>query len=184
MKTQNMRRSPRQSRPRIAHPGERPHGGPRVAVRAPATGPTRCERCGAVYHRRVWRTPDPRQPLPLAGVRWSVCPACRQVADTEYFGRLRVTEPLTAGGETEVRRRVRSVETRARHTQPERRVVNLGVDTGALEVLTTSQKLAHRIARELIKAFGGRARYAWSDQDGSLEVTWTPPAALCRERMT
>ena len=32
----------------------------------------------------------------------------------------------------------------------------------ALEVLTTSQKLAHRIATELRKAFGGRTTYAWS----------------------
>jgi hypothetical protein len=39
-------------------------------------------------------------------------------------------------------------------------------------VLTTSQKLAHRIARELQKAFGGRARYTWSDQDGALTAIW------------
>jgi hypothetical protein len=40
-----------------------------------------------------------------------------------------------------------------------------------LEVLTTSQKLAHRIVHELRKAFRGRARYAWS-ADGSLLATW------------
>lgn len=40
-----------------------------------------------------------------------------------------------------------------------------------LEVLTTSQKLAHRIAREVEKAFGGRAHFSWSDDDGSLLAT-------------
>jgi hypothetical protein len=44
-----------------------------------------------------------------------------------------------------------------------------------LEILTTSQKLAHRIARELEKAFGGRARFTWSDREGSLDATWKPP---------
>jgi len=37
--------------------------------------------------------------------------------------------------------------------------------------LTTSQKLAHRIVRELKKAFRGRASYDWSD-DGSLFAVW------------
>ena len=36
------------------------------------------------------------------------------------------------------------------------------------EVLTTSQKLAHRIAREVAKAFGGKPRFSWDDEDGSL----------------
>ena len=35
-------------------------------------------------------------------------------------------------------------------------------------ILTTSQKLAYRIAREVEKAFGGRAHFSWSDDDGSL----------------
>ena len=42
-----------------------------------------------------------------------------------------------------------------------------------LEVLTTSQKLAHRIARELKKAFGGRTSYVWSD-DRTLLASWQP----------
>ena len=41
-----------------------------------------------------------------------------------------------------------------------------------LEVLTTSQKLAHRIVHELRKAFRGRAYYIWSADDGSLLATW------------
>jgi hypothetical protein len=39
-------------------------------------------------------------------------------------------------------------------------------------VLTTSQKLAHRIVRELNKAFHGHAKYSWSDNDGSLYARW------------
>jgi hypothetical protein len=40
-----------------------------------------------------------------------------------------------------------------------------------LDVLTTSQKLAHRIVRELKKLFRGRTTYRWSD-DGSLFAVW------------
>jgi hypothetical protein len=58
--------------------------------------------------------------------------------------------------------------------QPERRIVSIDTiesDGKALEVLTTSQKLAHRIAHELKKLFGGRTSYNWSD-DGTLYATW------------
>jgi hypothetical protein len=71
----------------------------------------------------------------------------------------------------EVRRRVANVETRALHTQPLRRLVSIGRRGGALELTTTSQKLAHRLVHELQKAFGGRASYAWSDREGRLTAT-------------
>jgi hypothetical protein len=60
------------------------------------------------------------------------------------------------------------VERRAQLTQPERQVVGIRWNGKTLEVLTTSQKLAHRIAREVEKAFGGEARFSWADDDGTL----------------
>jgi hypothetical protein len=45
-----------------------------------------------------------------------------------------------------------------------------------LEVLTTSQKLAHRIVHELKKAFGGRTSYVWAD-DRTLLASWQPREA-------
>ena len=68
--------------------------------------------------------------------------------------------------------RIENVARRAAASQPERKLVSLTWNDPALEVLTTSQKLAHRIVTELRKAFGGRASYAWSDRDGSLFATW------------
>ena len=67
--------------------------------------------------------------------------------------------------------RARNVAARAAYTQPERRILSFRTRTG-LEVPTTSQKLAHRIARELEKAFHGRASLSWSDRDGRLTATW------------
>jgi len=65
----------------------------------------------------------------------------------------------------------RNVAARARFTQPQRRLVSTERSGQVLEVLTTSQKLAHRIVHELRKAFRGRARYSWSGADGSLLAT-------------
>jgi len=72
-----------------------------------------------------------------------------------------------------IRRRIENVGARAAATQPERRVVSVEWVGGDLEVLTTSQKLAHRLVHELKKVLGGKATYEWSD-DGSLFATWKP----------
>lgn len=137
--------------------------------------PAACERCLAVYTLKTWRPAGVQRRVP-AGVQWTLCPACAQVEDQEYFGRVRVVEPLAGEREDEVRRRIYNVERRARATQPERRMVLIGRSAGVLEVLTTSQKLAHRIAKELEKAFGGRAHYVWTEPDGVLDATWDPAA--------
>lgn len=154
----------------------RQDGQPPVAARTSGLHePARCERCDARYENRTWRVPAVRRkPADLASVNWTLCPACKQIEDQEYFGRVLVTRPLTPEREIEVRRRIWNVERRARYTQAEHRMVQLEHRRSGLEVLTTSQKLAHRIARELEKAFGGQAHYEWSERGGELEATWDP----------
>lgn len=134
---------------------------------------TVCERCGAVFSRRAWRR---NQRVTLAffdRAHWGVCPACEQVNQGEYFGRVLIRGTYAAANVAALRERIHNIDERARFTQPERRVLTVEPVGGAvLEVLTTSQKLAHRIVRELKKVFRGRASYHWSDRDGSLAATW------------
>jgi hypothetical protein len=73
--------------------------------------------------------------------------------------------------EEAIRRRLANVAARAARTQPERRISTIDRHDDMLEVITTSQKLAHRMVHELRKLFRGRATYAWSD-DGTLLATW------------
>jgi NMD protein affecting ribosome stability and mRNA decay len=135
--------------------------------------PSACERCGAVFRRRVWRRGEATSHAVLARARWTVCPACNQRGAETYMGRVRAVGEAVRAHEDVIRRRVENVGARAAAAQPERRIVSTAWDGAALEVLTTSQKLAHRIVHELKKLLGGKATYAWSD-DGSLFATWTP----------
>lgn len=149
---------------RKLHPAERRTG--RVGE------PTLCERCGAVLVRRTWRRGTELKPshTVLAAASWTTCPACVQVANEEYMGRVNIDGDIVRSDAAALRRRIANVAARAEHTQVERRVVSVErTADGKLVVLTTSQKLAHRIVHELKKAFGGRATYRWSD-DGSLEA--------------
>ena len=101
-----------------------------------------------------------------------VCPACRQVVSGQSFGRVILEGAYVENHAAELLRRIRNVAARAGFTQPERRLMAAVVRGSTVEVLTTSQKLAHRIARELEKAFRGVAWYHWSDGDGRLLAIW------------
>jgi NMD protein affecting ribosome stability and mRNA decay len=156
------------------HRGDADRGRAASARRGPRlVEPTMCERCGAVFLHKTWRRGRRRLAFtPPVGVRWAVCPACRQIADGEGYGRVLLRGEGVPLVEEAVRLRVAHVADRAAYTQPERRLVSLERRGDAYDLLTTSQKLAHRIARELQKAFGGRVRYAWDERDGSLVAQW------------
>lgn len=133
--------------------------------------PAVCEGCGAVWSRRTWRRGRPMTHVFLQSATWRTCPACRQATRQEYVGRVLVRGAYVAANEDTIRRRIANVATRAGKQQTQRRLVSVERADSGLEILTTSQKLAHRIAHELKKAFRGRVQYAWSD-DGSLFATW------------
>jgi hypothetical protein len=157
----------------LSRKGTRSDRKPAVAAKArPLREPAGCERCGAVFVRQTWRRDRRITHALLARVSWTVCPACTQAARGEYFGRVLIRGAYAAANEAAIRQRIANVAARARFTQPQRRVVSADRDGNVIEVLTTSQKLAHRIVHELQKAFRGRVSYAWSDQDGSLFATW------------
>jgi hypothetical protein len=133
--------------------------------------PSVCEQCGATYRRRVWRRPAAPSAALLARARWTRCPACVQTSRAEYLGRVLLRGPYLAAHEKTIRARIHNVVARASARQPERRLVSVETRDDTVEVLTTSQKLAHRIAHEVKKAFGGRTSYAWAD-DGVLTARW------------
>jgi len=148
---------------RKAAPAERRSGRPGE--------PAVCERCGAIFLGRAWRRGHPMTAKLLDRAVWTECPACKQVSGGEYWGRVVIRGAFAAANAAAIRRRIQNVETHAQVTQPQRRLVSIARNADQLEVLTTSQKLAHRIVCELKKAFRGRGRYRWSD-DGSLFAVW------------
>jgi len=137
--------------------------------------PTVCARCGAVFLHKTWRHDHKLTDDLLERRQWGFCPACDQVSRQEGQGRLIIRGSGLAKNRALIRSRIENVAVHAMATQPERRIVSIDTidskDEEALEVLTTSQKLTHRIAHELKKLFGGRTSYNWSD-DGTLFATW------------
>jgi NMD3 family protein len=155
------------------HKGVRGENPPPVTVHlSTPADPTYCTGCSAVYSRKVWRWAEgPFDPRLEIAAR-ALCPACRQVRDGSYFGLVTLMGEFNAEEEKHLMARIRAVAHRAGYTQPERRIVSIRRLEPGLEIRTTSEKLAHRIARELQKAFGGEATYRWSEHEGALRAVW------------
>jgi hypothetical protein len=149
--------------------GARSDMSPPVTRKATFADPSVCDRCGAVYSNRTWRR-GRSLPAELSSAKaWVVCPGCAQAeSKDEYYGRVLVEVPESDTLRHEIAARIKNVEGRAKSNQPERQIVSTTWEGNQLEVLTTSQKLAHRIVHEIAKAFGGKPRFQWSDQDGTL----------------
>jgi hypothetical protein len=133
-------------------------------------------RCGAVFLRKTWRHDHKLTDEMIERRQWGFCPACVQVSRLEAQGRLIIRGAGVADNLEVIRSRVENAARYGTKTQPERRIVSVEPiavkkNRAGLEVLTTSQKLTHRIAHELKKVFGGRTSFNWSD-DGTLFATW------------
>ena len=157
----------------LARAGSVSDHSPAVARKGPTIpDQTVCEGCGSVFARKTWRRSARRRQVAAAhgGVR-GTCPACRHCRRPCL--RARPARGLVRGG---ARGRIDAAH-------PQRRgpgrvhaagapLVDVVTRGSTLEVSTTSQKLAHRLARELAKAFHGTVAYHWSDRDGRLLAVW------------
>ena len=143
---------------------------PPVARKQTFSDPSICDRCGAVYTGKTWRSGRRLTGEFMDKAKWVTCPGCTQAASGEYHGRVLI-EASEGTDRDAIIARITNVERRALVTQPERRIVATNWSGKTLEVLTTSQKLAHRIACEVEKAFGGVVHFSWSDDDGTLLST-------------
>lgn len=153
--------------------GTRPSKESPVVAKGPTyADPSACQYCGAFFTKKTWRRDHRITHALLTTAEWAKCPACRQKRSGTAYGRIAIRGAFEGAAATALRRRIVNVGRRAEHTQPEHRVISVQRADQGLEVLTTSQNLAHRIVHELKKAFGGRASYRWSAADGYLEATW------------
>ena len=154
---------------RVDHEAGRHRG-----VRAPR-GPAVCPACRSAYLNRRWvGGKDPRAILARQqpGVRALLCAACRMTADGEWRGELRLAGTFLAQHRAEVERLIRNEAKRAAEDNPLARIVRQDWSAGRLTVLTTTEHLAKRLGRGLVKAYDGKARYRFGHENKTAYVTW------------
>lgn len=133
-----------------------------------------CKVCGVVWHSKHWSLPN--ETLTTASNDKAVqttCPACRKTADRFPQGFVTIKGAFTVEHKDEILNLLRNKEARALHINPLERIMEIKERGGAIEVSTTTDKLAQRIGRMLHKAYGGEIEYKWGSDDKLARVYWT-----------
>lgn len=147
-------------------------------------GPAICKKCLAVYAEKRWRFDDAESRKLAASSRTHklICPACQKIRDDYPEGILTVRWSALKDHEAEIRGRIDNVEARTLSINPLARVMKIIGRQHDLEVHTTTDRLAQRLGRELVRAFRGRVTYRWAHRDMLVRVAWTGPERAARKR--
>jgi NMD protein affecting ribosome stability and mRNA decay len=133
-----------------------------------------CHGCHAISAGRRWYQDEAvyAKLLKAGTVKEVFCPACEKIRDGYPSGQVTLKGPFLAEHQDEILRIITNEEKRARGLNPLHRIMSLREENGQLEIMTTDEKLAQRIGRELRKACGGTVAYGWSHDNKFLRVQW------------
>jgi NMD protein affecting ribosome stability and mRNA decay len=136
-----------------------------------------CPECHAISRKKRWHLNEAEYAsLARTGAVLRRCPACRKIADGFPSGVVTLRGGFLRTHRDEILAIVRNEERRARDTNPLERIMAIRERDGSVEVLTTDEKLAQRIGREIRKAYHGTASYKWSEDASLLRVDWSRDA--------
>lgn len=137
-------------------------------------GVAMCKICTAVYHKKRWSL-DQGLSQGIVGGRTKIviCPACRKIRDRFAGGSVTLAGDFFIKHREEILHRIRHEEGRAKAVNPLERIITVKDVNGYMEILTTNERLAQRIGRELERAFKGTVRYRWSHDDKQVRVWWS-----------
>jgi NMD protein affecting ribosome stability and mRNA decay len=136
-----------------------------------------CPDCHAISRKKRWYL-DEAEYLSLArtGAVLRRCPACRKIADGFPSGVVTLRGKFLQTHRDEILTIVRNEERRARGTNPLERIMAIREMDGSVEILTTDEKLAQRVGREIRKAYQGTVSYKWSEDANFVRVNWSREA--------
>ena len=132
-----------------------------------------CPDCHAINRKKRWYVDEAEYGvLARSGAALRRCPACRKIADGFPSGVVTLRGRFLRAHREEILKVARNEERRACGMNPLERIMGLREGDDGVEILTTDEKLAQRIGREIGKAFRGTVGYKWSEDANLLRVTW------------
>ena len=168
------------------------------AMQEAPKGLLECPDCHAVYYRKRWRLPPwsstknafqkikdttksgkaflTPQPYP--------CPACRKIRDGYAEGFVYIYWPNWLIHKANVLNLIHHEEKLASGINPLERIIGIRTRSDGADIETTTEHMAQRLGRHLVKAFKGHVQYKWSRQDKLARVYWQGPKDKTKRRNT
>lgn len=165
------------------------HVGDPYASHYPKTGFAICPECQSVYFHKRWTLPQPTEGTiipqsprasrkagkPLMMPEFFLCPACQKIRDGYPEGYVSIQWPNWLTHKAEIMGLIHNEEKRASHVNPLERIMAIHTRSGGVDIETTTEQMAQRIGRDLVRAFHGKVQYKWSHKDKLARVQWTGP---------
>lgn len=129
--------------------------------------PTYCPDCGAVFHAGRWQwLAKPKD------AHQATCPACHRTRDHFPAGFVTLSGDFIAAHEQEIMHLVRHHETREKAEHPMQRIMDIGIEKGAIQVTTTDIHLARGIGDAVHHAYQGDLKFHYNPEQNLLRVNW------------
>lgn len=137
-----------------------------------------CSKCRSIYHNKRWVEDKELYSLlmkDLEKVVFTVCPACRKI-ETKYMeGVVELKGNFLFEHKDEIITLIRNTIEKADYIDPLEKIENINIDEKhkTIEIITTDDKLAQRIGKNIEKAYKGSVKYSFSKEDRMTRVYWT-----------
>lgn len=133
-----------------------------------------CSECHAVYSGQRWYLKSQVDPDKLRNqsVHFTICPACRKIRDRSPGGIVHLSGDFLKEHKEDILNLIHNENERAMTINPLERVMDIVANDGALDVLTTNEKLAQRIGKAIHRACDGTVDYKWSEDNKLVRVNW------------
>jgi hypothetical protein len=114
----------------------------------------------------------------IAAPVYTVCPACRQAAEGQFGGEVRISGSFFIQHRAEIAQLLKREAERAADDNPLAVILQWRQSApGELVVQTTTEHLAKRLGQALHKAYRGTVHYEFSHENKFAHVTWMREAA-------
>jgi len=133
-----------------------------------------CTKCGVINRQKRWFM----DPLELAKLKEDpsvgtiVCPACQKMQDKVPGGFLTLSGTYLRKHETLILELIKNTEQKSRNKNPLGRIMEITQEGDVLTLLTTLDKLAEKLGKEIYKAHSGELNHQWSHGENSVRVNW------------
>ena len=137
-----------------------------------------CKKCGAVYHSKRWTLgTKPIESLTGKKALTVLCPACQKIRDNFAGGYITIRGDFLKEHRDEILNLIRNKELVAMRYNPLDRIIEIKAGPGAIDVTTTTEKLAQRIGQMMKKSYGGTVAYKWSGDVKLARIIWSRQSA-------
>lgn len=133
-----------------------------------------CMKCGVINRQKHW-VMDPIELVKLKedpSVGTILCPACQKMRDKVAGGFLTLSGEYLRKHETVILELIKNTEAKSMGKNPLGRIMEITQEGDVVTILTTLDKLAEKLGKEIYKAHSGELTHQWSHAENYVRVYW------------